>query len=31
VVSSNELASVSYVSVLWNNLKSIGIRFSLKV
>jgi hypothetical protein len=31
VASQNELSSVPFVSVLWNNLKSIGIRYSLKV
>jgi hypothetical protein len=31
VASENELGSVPSVSILWNGLKSIGIRSSLKV
>jgi hypothetical protein len=31
VASQNEFDSVPSVSVLWNSLKSIGIRSSLKV
>jgi hypothetical protein len=31
VASLNKLGSVPSVSILWNSLKSIGIRFSLKV
>jgi hypothetical protein len=31
VASQNEFGSVPSVSILWNSLKSIGIRFSLKV
>jgi hypothetical protein len=31
VASLSELGSVSSVSILWNSLKSIGIRSSLKV
>jgi hypothetical protein len=31
VASWNELGSVPSVSILWNSLKNIGIRYSLKV
>jgi hypothetical protein len=31
VVSQNKFASVLFVSISWNSLKSIGIRSSLKV